>query len=63
MFKMTMHASNMQIPRNISISASANSPSSQASFSFGSSGSRSVAQLGMNISNLKTSRGCSSCGK
>jgi hypothetical protein len=53
----------MQIPRNISISASANSPSSQASFSFGSSGSRSVAQLGMNISNLKTSRGCSSCGK
>lgn len=70
MFKMNMTTSSMQVPNpNSAINIYASVPSSysqkdvQGQYSFNYQSARSMAQMGMNIANLKASRGCSSCGK
>jgi hypothetical protein len=68
MFKMSLTTTSMQVPKTaINLSANANvsisQKDTQGQFSFNYQSARSMAQMGMNIANLKASRGCSSCGK
>jgi hypothetical protein len=71
MFKIKMNLTNPSLPSSkldINFSTSKNyepytSKETYGTVSFGYSSARSTSLIGMNISNLKASRGCSSCGK